>query len=241
MTQIGQTGELRRSAPARPWWRRPWMVPLGIIVIAFLAFSLPPYLSLQPAQSRVQLEANYPFHYLFVLGHVFFGTVAILTACLQVWPWLRRKYPVVHRYSGRVFVFGGMLPSVICAVALTPVSAGPFGNAVAAILWGATTFVGYRMARQRRWAEHRRFMIYSFAITLQVIWARVLFLGAPLVTTIDLNDLQLLLEAATWMGFVINLVLAQLWLDHTARRRRAARAARPAQRQQRPPAQPAAA
>jgi hypothetical protein len=208
----------------KPWWRRPWIVPLAIIIAAFLAYTLPRYLSFDPQRSLVPLEPGLPLHYPFVVGHVMFGTVAIITVCLQVWPWLRRRHPTVHRWSGRLFVFAGVLPAAICSLAIMPFSFGPFGNAVAAILWLATTFVGYRMARQRRYAEHRRFMIYAFAITMQVIWARVLVLTAPLFTsTIDLNDQLLILEAATWLGFVINLTAAQLWLDYTARRRRPVR------------------
>ena len=30
--------------------------------------------------------------------------------CLQVWPWLRTRYPDVHRRTGRVYVFAGVLP-----------------------------------------------------------------------------------------------------------------------------------
>lgn len=206
------------------------MVPLAIIVIAFLGYSIPRYLSFAPGQSLVPLESGFPLHYAFVVGHVLFGTVAIITVCLQVWPWLRRRYPMVHRWSGRLFVFGGMLPAAICSLVIMPFSFGPFGNAVAAILWLTTTFFGYRMARQRRYAEHRRYMIYAFALTMQVIWARILVLTAPLITsTIDLNDQLLILEAATWLGFVINLTAAQLWLDYTARRRRATRRVDPRQ------------
>jgi uncharacterized membrane protein YozB (DUF420 family) len=153
-----------------------------------------------------------------------FGSVAIITVCLQVWPWLRRQYPAVHRWSGRLFIFAGVVPAGICAVVLVPVSVSPFGNGVAAVLWFATTFAGFRMARKRRWAEHRRFMIYAFAITMQVVFARVLFLSAMAITDIDANDQQVALEATTWMGFVVNLVTAQLFLDWTARRRRPKRA-----------------
>jgi len=31
------------------------------------------------------------------VAHILFGSVALVTACLQIWPWLRRTHPTVHR------------------------------------------------------------------------------------------------------------------------------------------------
>lgn len=93
----------KRVEPKKHWWRRPWVGPLGLVVVAFLAYSLPPYLAFDPARSRV--PSTFPAHYLFLVGHVVFGSVAMVTAALQIWPWIRRKYPVLHRCSGRAYVF----------------------------------------------------------------------------------------------------------------------------------------
>ena len=43
------------SAPARtPLWRRPWVVPLALLTVSFVAYAVPPYLTLDPAQARLQ-------------------------------------------------------------------------------------------------------------------------------------------------------------------------------------------
>lgn len=82
------------------WWRRPWVAPMFVVTFAFLAFSLPPYFSLDPGRSRLPLREDFSLHFPLLVAHIGFGTIALITCCLQVWPWLRQKHPRVHRVSG---------------------------------------------------------------------------------------------------------------------------------------------
>ncbi len=215
----------------KSWWRRPWIAPLALVAIVFVAVSLPPYLSGDPARSRV--PANFPAHYPILVAHVVFGSVALLSACLQIWPWFRRRYRVAHRVVGRVYVFAGVLPAGVMALPMGALS--PFGpvarasNVLMASLWLAFTVTGYRMARQRRYAEHRRWMIRSFTLTASIItnrfWGPVayLVLAPSLATTFGGNGELLRWTVAgitTWMGWVIPLLFAQWWLDRGESRSR---------------------
>jgi uncharacterized membrane protein YozB (DUF420 family) len=141
---------------------------------------------------------------------------------------LRDHYPAIHRWIGRVYVFAGVLPTALLALAITPYSAGPPGNAAAALLWLFTTLMGYRMIRRRRIADHRRWMYYSFALSLQIVWGRLLLVvilpRVPAFNWGNPNEVNLVLETVTWLGFVINLLVAQIWLEWTARRARFAAA-----------------
>jgi hypothetical protein len=107
------------------WWRRPWIAPLATLSIIFVAFSLPPYLTGDPVRSRVPQPANFAAHYPLLVAHVLFGSVALLTACLQIWPWFRTRHPVAHRRIGRVYIFGGVLPAGCMALPIAALS--PFG------------------------------------------------------------------------------------------------------------------
>ena len=80
-----------------PLWRRPWVVPLAVLTVIFVGYALPPYLTLDPAQARLQPLPEFPGYYALLVTHIFLGSVVLLTACLQVWPWLRRTHPKVHR------------------------------------------------------------------------------------------------------------------------------------------------
>ena len=121
-----------RPAPVQTppkWWRRPWVAPLALVVAVFLAYSVPPYLTFDPARSRVPAPAGFAAHYWLLVAHIAFGTVAIVGVILQTWPWLRRTHPVVHRRVGRVYVFGGAIPAAVMAAIIGAVS--PFGPVAA--------------------------------------------------------------------------------------------------------------
>jgi uncharacterized membrane protein len=220
---------------------RHWMYPLAAIVVIFLAFSLPPYLSLDPARSRVpQPPVLGVAHFWLLVPHVLFGSVALATAVLQIWPWLRRRHPVAHRRLGRVYVFGGVLPAGVCALtigAFTPY--GPVTRAsdvLAAILWLTFTLRGWRAARRRRFAGHRRWMIRSFALTASIltnrVWAAVIATALlPQLDTTFHGDDRLFTwtvsSFAAWLGWTIPLLAAEWWLGRTPRRTPGARPAVP--------------
>jgi hypothetical protein len=198
-----------------------------VVTVVFLAFSVPPYLTLDPAQARLPIRENAPLHYPALVAHIVFGSVALIATCLQVWPWFRGRYPVAHRRIGRIYVFAGVLPAGLLAI---PTSAygssglgGSLGNMLLAVTWLATTFAGFRMARQKRFAEHRRWMIRSFAlctsIVLNRVWVVVLMFGvAPALASND-AELEVLTEqaivAAIWLSWVVNLLLAEWWIERT--------------------------
>ncbi|GAA3095047.1 hypothetical protein GCM10020001_008770 [Nonomuraea salmonea] len=148
-----------------------------VVAAAFVAFSLPPYLSLDPAQSRVPAPDFFPPHFAVLSLHVVFGSIAMITCCLQIWPWFRARYPRAHRRIGRVYVFAGCLPSGL--LGLTVGVATPWGpvtmvsNVLLALLWLGCTLAGWRMARQRRFADHRRWMVRSFALTMSIVTNRI--------------------------------------------------------------------
>ena len=83
-------------------------ITLLLLAAAFVAYSLPPYLTLDPARSRIAPPAGSTPYYPLLVGHVVFGSVAMLGGCLQVWSWFRGRYPVLHRRVGYVYIVGGV-------------------------------------------------------------------------------------------------------------------------------------
>jgi hypothetical protein len=194
------------------------IIAAAVVSIAFVAYSIPPYLGFDPMRSRIPVRPDYPLHYQLLVTHIFFGSVAILTAPLQLWTWLRQHHAAVHRFLGRVYIFGGAIPAAIASLIIMPVSFGPPGNAVTALLWLAVTITAYVKVRRRKYFQHRRFMIYSVAITYAVLWGRIMFHALPLIPRYGPLWIPLTAETATWIGLVINLLIAQWWLERTAKR-----------------------
>lgn len=215
------------TAPDRPgsWWRQRylWLVLLLGVVAFNLIYALPRYLSFDPSQSRSGLDPSVPAHFGLLVAHVVTGNVAMVTVLLQLWPWLRRIHPQVHRASGRVYILAGALPSAGLAlftlIPLRPDQSGSIGLAAMGVLWIVTTVVGWRMARRRRYAEHRRWMLYSFALAMGTSWGRVIVVVlTAFPSLIQHVNFGVLVEVNNWLGWMVNLLIAHLWIESRARR-----------------------
>lgn len=224
-------GQSRRRVVRGPW--NIGFVALALIVVAWLAyFVLPNYITLNPKRAAIQLDPAFPPHYILLIIHVASGTTALLAGCAQFWPWLRRTHPLAHRVIGRFYVPAVLLaaPSalVLAGVRLSVsgfISGQVIGGTLWAFLWFGVTVAAYNAGRKRRFVEHRRLMVYSYALTLAILWSRIV-----LVIVKDIPGFKLIwfFENTNWLPWVVNLLVAQWWLNRTAARRRAARAKPPA-------------
>ncbi|MBM7773645.1 hypothetical protein JOD54_003849 [Actinokineospora baliensis] len=211
--------------------RAPWAIPVAALITVFLVFSLPPYLTFDPAQSRV--PAGFAFHYPALLTHITFGAVAMVAGFLQVWPWFRRHHRHRHALIGRVYVFGGVLPAAAAGLVVGVTS--PFGpvarvsHVLLATLWLVSTVMGYRRARAKDFEAHRVWVVRSYVLTLSTITNRLwgplvaLVLTPGLDTTFGGSEVAMVQAIAgitSWLGWTIPL-LAVEWFAH--RRGRVAR------------------
>jgi hypothetical protein len=201
-------------------------ITLLLLAAAFVAYSLPPYLTLDPARSRIAPPAGSTPYYPLLVGHVVFGSVAMLGGCLQVWSWFRGRYPVLHRRVGYVYIVGGVLPAGLMGLTLGAMT--PFGpvlrasNVLLAILWLGVTLLGFLAARRGEYDVHRRWMIRSVVLTLSVItnraWGVVWFLALSpqLATTFGGSEtlmIQSIAGLSGWLGWTIPLLAAEAWLE----------------------------
>jgi hypothetical protein len=197
---------------ARPW-ERPWVAPLAVLSFLTVVALVPPYLTLDPSRTPTTVNPVYPWHYPVLLVHIAAGTVALFTVWVPVWPSLRRRHPRVHRVAGRIHA-----GSVVLAAALVPMLVvtmptwrASIGTVLHGLLWGTITLAGVHAARHGRLALHRRLMIYSVALTTAIMWGLAARLLVPIVQP-DL-DMAYLFEIARWFGWVLNLAIAQWWLE----------------------------
>lgn len=207
-------------APRLKWYQNPWIITLAVLAVFNLIYALPRYLSGDPSLSRSQLDPNFPAHYAVLVVHVLAGNIAVTTAVLQVLPFLRQSRPTLHRWTGRLYVFTGALPSAILSLVLLPYSTAPItklGLAMMAVLWIFTTVKGYLAARGHRYVDHRKWMLYSFALAFGTTWGRVI---AFMMTTIPgfTVAMPVFFDISSWMGWVASLIGVHWWLDRTADR-----------------------
>jgi uncharacterized membrane protein len=147
----------------------------------------------------------------FVLGLHIAGALVALAAG----PWQFMKKRRVHRIVGRAYVAGVAVGGVGGLALATTAHGGlvaSLGFAGLAIAWLATTATGLVMIRTGRIAEHRRWMVRSFALTFAAVTLRLqLGLYGALELDVAFADAYAVIA---WSCWVPNLVVAW-WVTRT--------------------------
>jgi uncharacterized membrane protein YozB (DUF420 family) len=192
---------------------------LAMIVVAFLVYSVPPYLT-----GGTRVPSTFGLHYPLLVAHVLFAGVAMVCAVWQIWPGLRRRHPKLHRRTGRVYV-ATAIPAAVCAMVIG--AATPFGPVLAAsdvilaVLWLWFTVDGFIAVRRRRFGTHRRQMLRSATLALSIItnriWTPALYMCLePLRDSVfggnEEKYVWLVAGVGGWLGWTIPLLGLQLWL-----------------------------
>jgi len=155
--------------------------------------------------------AHNRFLHPWIVVHAASAATALLLGPVQFLPAVRRRWPGVHRWTGRTYVVGclagGASGLVLAAGVSSGVTAGAGFGALGAV-WMHATGQGWRTARARQWPEHRRWMVRSFAMTFSAITLR---LYMPLAGVLGF-DLMRAYPAIAWLCWVPNAVLAELYL-----------------------------
>ncbi len=142
--------------------------------------------------------------------HFGIGGFVLLIGPFQFLPRLRTNKPSLHRWTGRLYV-AGCLASGVAALLLAPDAitgaTAQAGFTLLALFWIATTSTALVKALQRRYAEHRRWMIRSYALTLAAVTLRI-YLPSSFVLDIPFETAYPIISFACW---VPNALLAE-WL-----------------------------
>ncbi len=166
-------------------------------------------------------NAGFNEYPLTTLIHVIPGGLFLALAILQFNSKLRSKVPAVHRWSGRVAATLGVMAA---AAALVIAIVFPFAGLVEtvitgpfAVLFGYQLSRGFWLARHRRFAEHREWMIRAMALGTSIATQRLVFV--PALFAIGPSN-----EVASWLSvtsfgiaFAIHCTVAEWWIRATRR------------------------
>jgi hypothetical protein len=174
-----------------------------------------------------QKGATFLNRQLWYFAHIAIATPLLVIAPVQFIAALRRDRPEVHRWLGRAFlsssIFAGLLAIWLGATIQYEGSRIPL--AMFGAVWIAFSAAAWACARKRDFANHRRFVIRSFAIGLAFIWVRVL--GAfeeqlfPFISDQEARE-----TTQEYLSFILPLLVVETWLNwwpavQSALRRRA--------------------
>lgn len=150
--------------------------------------------------------------------HAGFGATSLLVGPWQFLPRLRARWPQVHRWIGRIYVFAVVVGGVAGLLLASGTTAGPIARAgfgLLSIISVGLALNGLRLAMTGRYAEHREWMVRSFAVIFGAVLLRV-YLPAAEVMGINFMTAY---RAISWLAWVPNLVVAELYLRYASFRR----------------------
>lgn len=111
-----------------------------------------------------------------VAAHVLPAVIVLLGGALQLWPALRQRWPIVHRWVGRAYLASVALVTA-AGVFMTLRRGSLHAPAYGALLNGATIFVcaalALHHARARELAAHRRWALRLYLAALGVWFFRI--------------------------------------------------------------------
>jgi len=193
---------------------------LGLAIILSVGIALFSYRYLSPAGPLVSpgVMANL-FARPWLAVHAGGAATALLVGGFQFIPALRRNR-TLHRWLGRIYATGCIVGGFAGFGMAFGSTAGPiagWGFGILAVTWIYVTGQGWLTARARRFDEHRRWMMRSFALTFAAVTLRIYL---PLGAVAGLDNLAVY-QATAWISWIPNLLLVELYLRRGLVRRAA--------------------
>ena len=148
--------------------------------------------------------------------HISLAPVALVIGSLQFYPGLRQSRKALHRLLGRIYGVAILLSGAAGFYVALGAEGGPVaqvGFALLAVLWVVVTANAVRHAIARRIGQHRRWMIYSFALTFAGVTLRLYLLGF-IAAGMSYTEASPYLA---WLCWLPNLGFAYWWLNLRAK------------------------
>ena len=124
---------------------------------------------------------------------------------------LRKRWPGMHRWLGRLYLGIGVGCGGLAGLFMSTQAYGGLvshlGFGALALFWLGTGFRALSTIRAGKVAEHRRWMIRNFSLTLAAVTLRI-YLPASMLADMEF---ELAYPAISWLCWVPNLLIAE-WL-----------------------------
>jgi len=184
-----------------------WLLMLGSLFIAVFSYRyLAPHPLIPPGIGDNAMVKPWIF------VHAGAASTALLLGPFQFIARLRASRPKVHRWMGRTYVVACLVGGVSGLFLAAGCTAGPVAQAgfgLLAVCWLTANVQAWRLALAGRYAEHRRWMVRSFAMTFAAVTLRIYLPIAPALG----YDFTPAYVAISWLAWVPNLLVAELYLN----------------------------
>lgn len=171
------------------------------------------YIPVSPNVSFLMIKqtevTNRPEYLYFFYTHVYISIFVLLTGFLAI---LRKDFGIkdLHQNVGKVYIF-----LILFLAAPSGIYMGIFANGgiysrisfvILGCLWWFSTLNAYKLARQKKFKQHKQWMWRSFALTISAITLRmwkviIVFLFHP--------DPMEVYQIIAWLGWIPNILLIE--------------------------------
>lgn len=148
--------------------------------------------------------------------HIIFAGISILTGWPQFINKIRNRKPVLHRTLGKIYIISSLISAAAAICIGFFATGGPVsivGFVCLGVIWFYTTLSGYRNIRSKKFEEHRRMMMYSYAACFAGVTLR---LWLPLLIVM-LGSFSKAYPVVAWLCWIPNLIVAD-WIQSAGRK-----------------------
>jgi len=194
---------------------------MTFLAIGIALYAVSPYLTFNPARSRIPLNVTVPLHFLVLTIHAAAGGFALLIGPFQFLPRFRQRFPEAHRLFGRIYIICILISSIMAAYSAL-VSVDGFvaqtGFILLAVSWFYSIVQAYLSIRSGQVQLHRIWMVRNYALTTAAITLRLwvgggaiyLALTHQMPTKLTFTPLY---STAAWISWIVPLVFAEWFIN----------------------------
>ena len=211
-----------------------YLITMGVLLSIYvylcwlmlrICLSYFPWSSTQGFLALKQDVVNFlPWQWAFKV-HVASSSLILLAGFSQFWTGFRLRYPKWHRRLGWLYVLAVLGLAAPSGLIMAFYAAGGWLTQLCFVLlsvvWIIATILAVYYAISRRWQLHRHWMIRSFALSLSALslrsWKLLLYQLAPYISGLSP---QLIYQLEAWLGWLVNLLIAELIIYRLMRQQR---------------------
>lgn len=152
-------------------------------------------------------------------SHVYSSIFILILGASQFIDKFRVLFPSIHRFIGKIYVFGILLLSAPSGLIMGIYGYGGIVSQISfillSLLWFYFTLQAFVCIKQRMIPRHKKYMILSYSLTLSAITLRLSKQLLSMFTEIHRYDIY---QISSWVGWVINLLIAYIIVSNIGKR-----------------------
>lgn len=159
----------------------------------------------------------YHAHEFAVVGHIAAASIALLAGFLQLSPYIRRTYPMLHRGSGYLYAFTAILGLglggyISFALPMIGGTKTVISNVIGGMVGIGFVVMAFVCIWKQRFLEHGRWMVRSYAMLMAIV---TVYLLVALFALLGV-DPERGYGLAHMLCFPINMILAEIYIRRPA-------------------------